>query len=116
MELRAVDGAKSALAKAEGRGKIRSSPAEERVGKAVRGFLGVGVGGGRRGPFLANSPEAEDQEEETGESGRYTAGERREDLSGAVVRGRRRRKEVSRGHSVNSSSVIGIIGSSLLSS
>lgn len=79
------------------------------------GFLGVGVGGGGGGSFLADSAEAEDEKQEAGERRRYSAGDRGEDLRGAVVRRRRGRgEEASRGHSGHS--FIGIIGSSLLSS
>lgn len=67
LELGAVDGAEAALAQAKGGGEIGSGAAEEGVGEAVGGFLGVGVGGGRGGAFLIDSAEAEDQKEEARE-------------------------------------------------
>lgn len=97
LEVGAVDGAEAALAEAERGGEIGSGAAEEGVGEAERRFLGVGVGGGRSGAFLADSAEAEDEEEEAGEGRREAAGEGRQDVAGLVV-GRRREEEAAGGH------------------
>lgn len=88
------------MAESKGRGKIGGGAAEEGVGEAVGWFLGVGVRGGRRGAFLADFPEAEDQQEETRKRRSQTAGERRDEMISSMVgrRPRRRRQEVAGGH------------------